>query len=99
MGQGDKVLNRGVVLNLGYLGACKVNCYQHLCASIVPYSFSVYHVNKPVENPTLYRKKLGLQVYSLLFLFWLENINYEYSLEPQQRGGLTSTYNLYLKQA
>ena len=39
-----------------------------------------------------------LQGYTLFFLFLLENIDCEYSLEPPRRGGVTSTHNVCFEQ-
>ena len=38
-------------------------------------------------RPDFYIVKLGLQGYTLFFLFLLKNIDCEYSLEPPRRGG------------
>ena len=38
-------------------------------------------------KPLFYKVKLGLQGYTLFFLFLLKNIKSGYSLEPPRRGG------------
>ena len=39
------------------------------------------------RKPHFYIEKLGLQGYTLFFLFLLNNIDRGYSLEPPRRGG------------
>ena len=46
-----------------------------------------YLYNFDPLKPHFYIVKLGLQGYTLLFLFLLKNIDCWYSLEPPRRGG------------
>ena len=49
-------------------------------------------------KPHFYVVKLGLQGYTLFFLFLLKNIDCGYSLELPQKAVLTSTINLFFEQ-
>ena len=40
-----------------------------------------------LENPILFREKWDFPGYTLFLLFWLENTDCGYSLEPPHRGG------------
>ena len=43
-------------------------------------------------------EKLGLQGYTVFFLFLLKNIDCWYSLEPPRRGGFNEYHNLCFEQ-
>ena len=49
-------------------------------------------------KPDFYKVKLGLQGYTLFFLFLLKNIVCGYLLEPPQRGGSNEYDNLHFEQ-
>ena len=60
--------------------SCEWSAWQ-----IIPSWKHVYVILTP-QTPLLYRKKWGLQGYTLFFLFLLQNIDCEYPLEPPQWG-------------
>ena len=62
----------------------------------------IHHENMPIKfgplKPHFYIVKLGLQGYTLFFLFLLENIDCGYSLEPPRPGGTNEYHNLCFEQ-